>query len=694
MRYAAMAMAVVLVAFALRLFRLAEMPMGFSFDEASNLIDAALIASDQLRPIYFPDTDHSVAREALFLYFQAFFVTVIGFEPLAARLASVFVGTLTVAAIYRLVLELFAGPDDKPARAAMALLSSAFLATLFWHLHMSRIALRAISLPLLEVLAFVFLWHALRQRKALHFALFGGFLGLSLYTYTASRILPLFALPILVWGLWQQSITQRERLTHLAAALGALSVAVLPLVYVSVMWPDLVWEHMVVQVAMEEDVGRAILSRAIATAGMFSLGGDAIQQYNLVGRPVFEAVTALLFHSGLAIGLTSLFGRWRRRLIPGNQHDPLGPLPYAFLILWLVATLIPCVVSGQAPHFLHAIGAAPAAAIFAALPLWVLAEALQRKVARWPSHRWLLVLGALAIAWHGTFSVRDYFWDYATRPETYGDFDGAIIDMSHYVKKRSQEVRVYVDPYFRDRPTASVFLRGVPLEAFDPRRAAVFPEADAEYLFFTYNQDIGHFSLFLPESVKADHVCDTLGRPVLLSFRLTAEETRQVRETVLGQGANEDKPHFSPVEAHQYVFADQFALRSYALREQDRWLAPDAPLTPGTPLDVILGWVALRRPDANYTISVKVVDDQGRTWAHEDSPPGGASYAMEGWRTDEVILDRHPLLLPHDMPAGRYWIQVGAYESPHLATIPVVYGGQSPGPWAVLDLGIVEVRRP
>ena len=62
MRYVAVAVAIVLVAFAVRLFRVAELPPGFHFDEASELIDAGLIATGQLRPIY------ATSQVALCLY--------------------------------------------------------------------------------------------------------------------------------------------------------------------------------------------------------------------------------------------------------------------------------------------------------------------------------------------------------------------------------------------------------------------------------------------------------------------------------------------------------------------------------------------------------------------------------------------------------------------------------------------------
>ena len=72
-------------------------------------------------------------------------------------------------------------------------------------------------------------------------------------------------------------------------------------------------------------------------------------------------------------------------------------------------------------------------------------------------------------------------------------------------------------------------------------------------------------------------------------------------------------------------------------------------------------------PMRDYTVFVHMLGPvnpaSGTTvWAGQDSPPLGNSYPTSRWQQGEVIVDRHELTLPAEMPAGTYPLEVGLYD--------------------------------
>src|SRR5262249_53123415 len=119
---------------------------------------------------------------------------------------------------------------------------------------------------------------------------------------------------------------------------------------------------------------------------MFVLCGDADWKYNLANRPVFDPLSAALFLVGLGVAL------WRR-----------GRADRAALIWWL-GMLLPGFLSVAAPQFMRTLGAAPAAVLFAALGLDVVAVWIRR----WASFAAIAALWAWPVL-AGGLGVYQYF---------------------------------------------------------------------------------------------------------------------------------------------------------------------------------------------------------------------------------------------------------------------------------------------
>ena len=142
--------AILLVATALRVIGLDSFPTplgasppGLEHDEVAHwLINRAILAGEHA--VYFPE---AYGHEALYHYAQAYFGAVVGDHALALRLPSAYLGVLLVAVSYALGRRLFG--------VRLGLLSAAFLAVLFWPVFYSRLALRAMALPVVAGLSAV-----------------------------------------------------------------------------------------------------------------------------------------------------------------------------------------------------------------------------------------------------------------------------------------------------------------------------------------------------------------------------------------------------------------------------------------------------------------------------------------------------------------------------------------------------------
>ena len=184
---------ILVIATLLRVLFLGTIPNGFFCDEASNAYDSYSILNtlrDQ-HGAFLPFFTRSIDdyREALFIYLGIPFIKVFGLNEFSARFPAAFIGILTVVVLYYLSKELF---DQKTALVAALL-----LAISPWHIQFSRIAFRAILIPLLFCLALWFFVKSFSKPKYLPISAL--LFAFSLYTYASARVfVPLFMLGLLI----------------------------------------------------------------------------------------------------------------------------------------------------------------------------------------------------------------------------------------------------------------------------------------------------------------------------------------------------------------------------------------------------------------------------------------------------------------------------------------------------------------
>ncbi len=101
------------------------------------------------------------------------------------------------------------------------------------------------------------------------------------------------------------------------------------------------------------------------------------------------------------------------------------------------------------------------------------------------------------------------------------------------------------------------------------------------------------------------------------------------------------------------------------------WSAPSRTAVPGEVLPVYLNWEAQEDLDTDYVVFTHLLDLNGKSPVGWDSQPMHAETATSTWKRGQKMEDPHGLLLPADLPPGRYSLEVGIYPLGSTARIKV-----------------------
>jgi hypothetical protein len=434
-----LAVLILLAAAGLRLGQLGSYPPGPHYDEAANLLITRSIALDGA--FLFPIVDSYQGRESLYYYLAAPLLRFVADDMFALRLTSVFTNLMTLAAAMALGRMMFRGERG----LVIGLVAGMLLALSFHQIFMSRQAYRAVSLPLMQALALLFLWRGLRMDSRRWLLLAGVFAGGALYTYMASRLFPVWlalgglALLLLDAANWQRRLRQG------AIFFGALALAALPLALYALDRPD-VFTQRLTEVA-DGDEAVTLLESARRHAGMFFIRGDfSTLRYNMPGRPYFTPLEGVLLLVGLAVAL------WRL----ARREPPLERAAY-FLALLSPLMVIPAVISvgGVPPSHMRSLGMVPLIFVLVAAGFEALYALFLRALpALWERRAAVftaLVAGVLLLG--GGMAYRLYM-DWARQPELFYQTDADLaLAMRWLPAQVDDDTLVYVAAYHREHPT-------------------------------------------------------------------------------------------------------------------------------------------------------------------------------------------------------------------------------------------------
>ena len=433
-------LAVILLAFFLRIWNLDRLPPGLYYDEAYNAIDAQQVIDGIARPIFFPGNN---GREPLFIYLQSLAVTLFGASAYSLRSVSVFAGVLTVPVVVVVLLRLlcWVPPTEVTERSKSkalivqaALIAAAAISVSYWHMSLSRLGFRAIVLPLISAFAVYFFVKAWQTNRWSDFMWAGVWLGASQYTYISARLLPMviggFVLIELILSLRRKTmasedshapITTAQRLPGAVLMVASTVLVSAPLLLIFWQQPELLAARISdvsIFVAENPATPGTPMERLVDNfgklAGAFFINGDLNPRHNLPDRPLNDVLLAILFATGV---ITSL-ARMRR---PAHH----------LVLLWFVVMLLPSLFSMQSPHWLRMVGALPPLAILYATG----AQAIATFLSRWfkLSHLLILVLVAVIVISGGS-TTYSYFGQWARLPRLADAFDADQYEAAQLVR--------------------------------------------------------------------------------------------------------------------------------------------------------------------------------------------------------------------------------------------------------------------
>jgi 4-amino-4-deoxy-L-arabinose transferase-like glycosyltransferase len=400
--------AVLALAAAARFWRLGDIPFGLWRDEARHaLVALRILAEPEYRPVYEP----SISLPGLYPLLIAGVFRVFGESIASLRGLTAAAGVGTVAALW-LVARQLGGPRVALVAALLAAVGS-------WRVSIDRLAFATAPTTLCTLGAFAaFLAgvSAVRagRRGLPQFAAAGLLGGLAIYGYYPGR----FALPVLAGA--ALVLIARDRLSFvrrawpgllLVAAVAALTLV--PLGRYAVAQPDnffrrteqvfLLSERQLEGLTKLEAVERNLLRHAV----MFNWEGEFNARHHAPRWPMLDAVTALLFATGLAL-----------TLVAALRFD----FAALFLLGWLGALLAPSIVSVDAPSAVRAQDAAPAAYLLAAIGLVALWERLAARDAPGWLRRAAPTLVAAGLALAVVINLWLYFVRLPGDPRVLGKF--------------------------------------------------------------------------------------------------------------------------------------------------------------------------------------------------------------------------------------------------------------------------------
>jgi 4-amino-4-deoxy-L-arabinose transferase-like glycosyltransferase len=642
--------AVLVVATALRLVSLGEVPPGLYHDEAYHGLDALEVLDGRLS-VYFPANN---GREPLFVYLVALAVGLLGRSPFALRLAAVPVGVLTVAATAAMGRALFS--------RRVGLLAAAVLALTLWHVHLSRVGFRAVLLPLFIALT---IWQAARGARTgrrRHWLAAGILYGLSFYTYNAARLTLLavgaFCLYLLVArstpGSWPRAARSGRRAVLLAVL--ASLVTLVPLGLYTLAHPGAVLgrpgQVSILNPAINHgDFWGTLGAHTLRTLGMFFVRGDRIWRHNVPWRPVFDP----LLGAACVLGLLVALRRARR--------DPAAGL----VLIWTAVMSLTTLLAEDAPHFLRAAGLLPVVAFFPALGLDRLADWLRRPRLQVAVVGLVLLFGVGSTTWA-------YFGAYARDSMTGYWFERGAVALGGRINGFlgagwDGERMLHGEPGERQ----AIVDRGLWEVWPQVRFLVAAPEAVSVGLAGEPRQD--PTGLFVWPYDEWQRAWEFLPTPAEVS----------VEEGPLSQGDLDPEPFTTylavfasapdPSEPLQARFSGGVELLGVAVTP----VGPDR-------LRVRVRWRATAPLAENYTVFFHYLRD-GERIAQADGRPAGGRYPTTVWRPGDVVNDDRFITGVGEPLPGRDTVLFGFWNPATGAALTLLdEAGNPAGDWIVVPV--------
>ena len=371
---------------------LTHLPLPFEQDEAALARESLYVLEGQTKNMFMSGLQ---GHPTMQFFTEAVFLKVFGVNVFGIRMISAVGGTLSIPLFYLLLRQMFG--------RTIALLGATYLVGYHVHLAYSRIGMENIGDPFLMIAVFYFAWRASRGGKTSDFVLTGLVMGLGLYLYQGSRVVPLAVAAFFAYSALRRPAFRRQAVPGVGLTALAYGVAALPL---AVFW----FTH------------HSHFMDRINTVGIFQSGW--VDQQEAAGKSV---VTILWDQSVRAFGA---FGRYPDNGVfyraPIPMVDRLSLIPFLlgigyalyrvlddryFLLLLIFGSVVVTggVLTVDPPMASRLIGTVPAVVALIAIGIKLIADGFSQ----WRPNAGPYAAGVIVAALLAT-NIHFYFFEYRT----------------------------------------------------------------------------------------------------------------------------------------------------------------------------------------------------------------------------------------------------------------------------------------
>jgi len=664
---------ILLLAFALRTYRLTEIPPGLTHDEANHGVEAMGVLDGEFR-FYFP---RNYGSEPLYSYLVALTMWGGGENLLSLRLVNVWFGVLLIAAAYRLTADLFKNtlsslPSPLSPLFSIPILAAAIMTITFWPLASSREALRAGVLPFLTTMAVLVFWRMIpghrrssilsTQHSTLSTLFLGILIALMLHTYLAARVAWLVFPLFLGYLFFFHRAWFRQSWKPVLAALLLAGILVIPMFRYLQTNPyaetRLEMLDNTLQAVREGNFAPLIRNASRGAAAFFVPGfGDQFLAYNIPGRPVFDGLMGLFWLMGLGVCLW----RWRQPA-------------YALILLWLIVGIAPSLITGPTANTTRNLAALTPLMVLPALGMVLSFEFLVRsfefqvsgfrvqgsgKTPRTTHHApRILRFVPIAILLISAFiTCQDYFVRWGQDPDVRAAYQQTLVQAIGWVNEHAAATQplvfstVYPGPA-HDPAIAAVILanKEQPTRWVDARLGLSFPDSAAASLIIPSSTPL--HPAFVPSGQQMEQVdlrFDDLD-PFFTLYNLTPGTPPDPTEAVDFNGA---------IQLIGATWSHNPAQPGDLVELLTWWRVLDplrvGPIVPPSFTTDVVFFTQILRSDNSILVQQDRLDVP--SW---------------GWQMGDIVVQIHQLALPGDAATGEYQVIVGIYDRLSLQRTPVI----------------------
>lgn len=438
-----------------RLWHLSAIPPGLYPDVAMYGNDGWQSLKTGDFKVFYPENN---GREGLYMWLLAFSFSVFGMSIWSLKFVGAFFGILTVLGLYLLTKEIFRNTKyEMRDTNSIALLSTFFLATSFWHNVFSRDGFRVILLPFFLVFAFYFLFRGFRTKKFFNFIIVGIFLGLGFYTYISYRfvvlILPFVLIPW--WLIYKKNNGQKKFLIFTLCFLLFAFITALPIGIYFLQHPqDFTGRAAGVSIFTQANPIKAFFISLAAHLGMFNFYGDPNWRHNFSGFPMLPFFLGILFLIGLVTSFKKVINLKNHK----NWDSVIG---YWTMIVWFFVMLLPGILTIEGiPHALRTIAVTPAVYVFIGLGAFLTYQWFEKNI----KNKKLLISAAVFIIFTtGFLEFYKIFFSWGRNPELKNAFSADYVDMGNYLNSLPDGIEKYV--IVNKNGVAIPYPNGIPMPA-------------------------------------------------------------------------------------------------------------------------------------------------------------------------------------------------------------------------------------